>query len=232
MSVGFPGTWNFSEAGHGKGAPDGIGATVKRLADRLVLRGTDIPDAVTMFEKLQPHTSVALYLVSKDAILERTQHLAKHNLVPVPGTMTIHQLICIAPDTMTMYHRKLSCMCKANTMCDCFAPTVFTFRDLGLPVASKDTVGTAMGVGSFELDSHVVVSYDGAPYPGLVVDTDNADVQVKCMHRVGDNRFYWPMRDDVCWYGPDAILAVIPAPQPVTSRHFCIDASIWKQVTA
>ena len=128
------GTWNVSEAGHGKGAPDGIGATVKRLADRLVLRGNDIPDAATMVAMLQPHTSIALYLVSKEEILERTQYLAKHALVAVPGTMSIHQLICTAPGTMTMYHRKLSCMCNRNTMCDCFAPTVFTFHDVGLPV--------------------------------------------------------------------------------------------------
>jgi hypothetical protein len=30
------GSWNFMEAGHGKGAPDGIGAVVKRAADTLV----------------------------------------------------------------------------------------------------------------------------------------------------------------------------------------------------
>ena len=29
-------TWNFSESGHGKGAPDGIGATLKRTCDRIV----------------------------------------------------------------------------------------------------------------------------------------------------------------------------------------------------
>ena len=29
--------WSFMEAGHGKGAPDGIGAVVKREADRAVL---------------------------------------------------------------------------------------------------------------------------------------------------------------------------------------------------
>jgi hypothetical protein len=29
----------FSEAGHGKGAPDGVGAVVKRMTDEYVLRG-------------------------------------------------------------------------------------------------------------------------------------------------------------------------------------------------
>lgn len=31
-------TWNFSESGHGKGAADGIGAVVKRIADAMVAR--------------------------------------------------------------------------------------------------------------------------------------------------------------------------------------------------
>ena len=32
-------TWNFSESAHGKGAPDGVGATVKRTCDRVVSYG-------------------------------------------------------------------------------------------------------------------------------------------------------------------------------------------------
>lgn len=38
------GTWNFFEANHGKGAPDGVGGVLKRIADDLVSKGTDIPD--------------------------------------------------------------------------------------------------------------------------------------------------------------------------------------------
>ena len=46
-------TWNFSEAGHGKGAPDGIGATLKRTADQIVAHGTDIPNAIALYEQLK-----------------------------------------------------------------------------------------------------------------------------------------------------------------------------------
>jgi len=38
-------TWNFHESGHGKGVPDAIGATAKRLADNIVSFGNDIPTA-------------------------------------------------------------------------------------------------------------------------------------------------------------------------------------------
>ncbi|CAG4961599.1 unnamed protein product [Colias eurytheme] len=35
-------TWNYTEAGHGKGAADGIGGTVKRLDDAAVAHGNNI----------------------------------------------------------------------------------------------------------------------------------------------------------------------------------------------
>ena len=35
-------TWNFSEKSHGKGAPDGVGGAVKRMADSSVNMGVDI----------------------------------------------------------------------------------------------------------------------------------------------------------------------------------------------
>ena len=31
--------WNFSDAGHGKGPGDDVGAAIKRLADNMVLSG-------------------------------------------------------------------------------------------------------------------------------------------------------------------------------------------------
>ncbi|KAG5881806.1 hypothetical protein JTB14_004105 [Gonioctena quinquepunctata] len=34
-------SWNFHEVGHGKGAPDGIGATCKRTADQVIASGGD-----------------------------------------------------------------------------------------------------------------------------------------------------------------------------------------------
>ncbi|KAG5895746.1 hypothetical protein JTB14_029516 [Gonioctena quinquepunctata] len=37
-------TWNYSEPGHGKGAPDGVGGTLKRSADQAVAEGKDVID--------------------------------------------------------------------------------------------------------------------------------------------------------------------------------------------
>lgn len=39
--------WLYSEAGHGKGAPDGVGAAIKRQADAHVARGGVVKKPVT-----------------------------------------------------------------------------------------------------------------------------------------------------------------------------------------
>lgn len=45
--------WHYLEAGHGKGAPDGVGGCIKRTADNIVARGIDIPDLNTLMEQLK-----------------------------------------------------------------------------------------------------------------------------------------------------------------------------------
>ena len=42
-------TWNFSESGHGKSPADGVGGTVKSMADQLISYGTDIPNSEAFF---------------------------------------------------------------------------------------------------------------------------------------------------------------------------------------
>lgn len=50
---GFKGiSWNFFEASHGKGAPYGVGATLKRLDNTIVHHEGDIPNAEAMFHNL------------------------------------------------------------------------------------------------------------------------------------------------------------------------------------
>ncbi|GBN45142.1 hypothetical protein AVEN_170726-1 [Araneus ventricosus] len=56
------GSWSFFEAGHGKGAADGIGGAIKRTADRIVAQGTDIPDAKTLLTVL---TNIQLYYINE-----------------------------------------------------------------------------------------------------------------------------------------------------------------------
>lgn len=67
-------TWNFFEASHGKGAPDGVGGALKRSADRIVAHGGDIPDAQSLYEKLKSlDTSVELFFVPERDIESKTE---------------------------------------------------------------------------------------------------------------------------------------------------------------
>lgn len=59
-------TWNFFEASHVKGAPDGVGGALKRSADRIVPQGGDIPDAQNFYDKLRSlNTSDELFFISE-----------------------------------------------------------------------------------------------------------------------------------------------------------------------
>lgn len=84
-------TWNFTEASHGKGAPDGVGAALKNLADIIVSYGTSIPDADTLFEQLMLNSSVRLFKVTEEDI-KRSGELVPPHLKSVPGTMRVHQV--------------------------------------------------------------------------------------------------------------------------------------------
>ncbi|KAI4829768.1 hypothetical protein KUCAC02_001438 [Chaenocephalus aceratus] len=84
-------TWNFTEASHGKGAPDGVGGALKNLADRIVSYGTSIPDANTLFEQLKLNSSVRLFKITEEDI-NKSAELVPPALKAVLGTMRIHQV--------------------------------------------------------------------------------------------------------------------------------------------
>jgi len=117
-------TWNYTEAGHGKGPADGIGGVLKRTADEVVNAGNDIPDAATLYHSLQKKTCVDLYMVTDadianiDAIIPTAKTL---NALKFPGIMQVHQIRSTARD-FSLQHRILSCFC--SDLCDFFQPKV------------------------------------------------------------------------------------------------------------
>ena len=64
-------SWNYFEAGHGKGPCDGVGGSVKRMADEAVgQQKVDIQDASDFFawtQQQESSSSVAFTFVSKEA---------------------------------------------------------------------------------------------------------------------------------------------------------------------
>lgn len=43
---------------------------------------------------------------------------------------------------------------------------------------------------------YCIVKYDDQPYPGIIQDSSDSEVEVKVMHQIGDNRFFWPGLED------------------------------------
>ena len=85
-------TWNFMEAGHGKGAPDGIGAAIKRQADNLVIVSErDITCAADLVQGLTSQ-SLKIMEVSNNGFEEMEKELPE-SIVPVPEIMKIHQVL-------------------------------------------------------------------------------------------------------------------------------------------
>lgn len=120
------GIWSFFESSHGKGAADGIGAIVKRTADSIVSKNSDIPNAKALFEKLKEKLSIKLFYIDDEAFKEVSKNLPE-TLVALPGNNRLHQLYT---DGKTLKFRDASCYCEKNDLekegseklCDCTFP--------------------------------------------------------------------------------------------------------------
>jgi len=78
------------------------------------------------------------------------------------------------------------------------------------------------------IGQYCCVEYDGKAYPGVIRNTDESDVEVQCMHAVGENCFFWPYRRaDICWYPANRVLALIPEPRNVTNSHKAVEPAVW-----
>ncbi|GFS03152.1 hypothetical protein ElyMa_001142600 [Elysia marginata] len=112
-------SWNFFEAGHGKGIPDGIGATIKQAADRAVTFGSSICDASNFVSIVSKYCkAVHLYCVSQSDIngSKKASTINTLKLKPVPNTMKFHQIRC--SKTGVIWHRDVSCFCVSGKDCD------------------------------------------------------------------------------------------------------------------
>jgi hypothetical protein len=81
--------WSLLEAGHGKGAGDGIGGVLKHTADKLVCHEKDLPDAQALYTALLLETTVKLFFVTSEDI-ERFDCDLPKEIKTIPGTTSFH----------------------------------------------------------------------------------------------------------------------------------------------
>jgi hypothetical protein len=126
--------WNFFEAGHGKGAPDGIGGAIKRTADRLVSHGKDIPDAKTLYDELLANeTKIKLFFVESKSVERYTDALSALSIQTVKGTMKFHQVLSLSPNKIKC--RDVSCICQHSQ--GTFSCPCFDLKDVDLVVEGQ-----------------------------------------------------------------------------------------------
>ena len=109
-------TWDYLEAGHGKGPCDGLGASVKRSADSTIKQGkATIQSSVDFYEwatQTETDTVVKYYYVSQ-AEYDQSEAFLKEKsegLRPIPKTMLIHSVVpTVSPYEIAV--RDTSCHC-------------------------------------------------------------------------------------------------------------------------
>jgi len=63
------------------------------------------------------------------------------------------------------------------------------------------------------------------------VDLDDDDALIQCMAKVGENRYFWPVCQDIAWYMRQDILAVLHEPTPIgRGRHCEVDQRVYQRV--
>ncbi|CAG9787504.1 unnamed protein product [Diatraea saccharalis] len=112
-------TWHFSERGHGKGAPDGVGGCIKRLCDIHVARGNDISNLEGLMSCLFANCKgIEVYRINELLIPDVEEILNKSVIRPFKGTRDIHQLTWSYIEPRVIHVRRLSCqICATHVKC-------------------------------------------------------------------------------------------------------------------
>ncbi len=225
---GCPATWNYFEAGHGKSVCDGLGGTVKRMADDAVRTCKFlIQDTEDFYQWARKSnlTEVRFFFVQKEECQTKLQTLEDIDFPTVKGTLKLHSVKKCGGVLLT---RDVSCycdICMTGMACDEWS-SISSSRDGRAKdddVRGDDEPNTnpsdPIRIHPKEGD-YVAAIYEGKWFVGKVLDADETDgeLQITFMETKKFNMFQWPNREDVLWTAPEDILCVL-APPIATGRR-------------
>ena len=217
---------NYFEAGHGKGPCDGVGGSVKRMADEAVRQQkVTIQDASDFFAWTQQHqssSSVAFSFVSKETCSAAQSEIEKFGeLKPVPGTMSVHAVAAIAPGKVIT--RETSCHCQQCFTNGIFNPESPRLWKQHLLKECPEEAEVVPVVGDW-----VAAVYDDKWYVGkvLAVDLAENDAHISFMHDSTKQAGFikWPTPADTIWMDFKSVLAVIEPPVPCGKNQTAVQA--------
>ncbi|CAL1287552.1 unnamed protein product [Larinioides sclopetarius] len=209
-------TWNYTESGHGKGAPDGIGSVIKQSADKAVAEGNDIPNTDALFKVLKTRCpGVFTTMVSESDINEIEKALPQF-IKPLVGTMKVLQISWCKTKPLSIDARSLSCFqCKPD---DCIHYHIKSH--------SYDEVVENYDIG---VNNWVAVRFEDEWFPGEVIEIIGEDIKVNFMIRARQqsvNHFKWPLNTDCQRIPIASIISKISPPCPISSRLFAFHENI------
>lgn len=226
-------TWNFSETGHGKGAPNGVGAVLKRKADNLVAQGTDIPNIHCFLKELHEHVQgVSIHTVEEKDIMD-ADNLLPSNLKTIPGTLKVHQYTWSRANPNTIYLRELTCTeCSVDSKCFHFSfNAVHQFltampsyiEDIGPSSTSLSPHFPVEAIENVNTGNWIVVKFCGKKktpihFVGQVINFESDGLAVKFTRKKTSSlesaTFIWKEPEDISIIDLKDIECIIPEPTP------------------
>ena len=213
LDFGIEAEWHFSATSHGKGACDGIGGTVKRLAAKASLQRPyeeQIMTPLTLFEWNIPGTafrfcSVREYEDVKVQLEDRFQ-----NARTIPGTRKLHSFIPLSRDTVRT---------RVYSFSTSFKDEKVTKQSSELEIDEISGFVTCIRDEQWWLASV------------LEVDIPNAEIKVSFLHPHGPSRsFKFPSIPDIVILQSTDILTKVN-PKTVTGRVYTVSAKEKRTAT-
>lgn len=139
--------------------------------------------------------------------------------------MRMHQVVSVLPGHIK--YMDISCFCQKQDGpldCACFDLKVVTLNKAPVisPRQNEETPWRPEVVDSTHIGGWCVIKYDDDVYPGIII-------QVKCMHRNGVNKYFWPRpQEDVSWNAEEQLLRLIPEPKALKKRSVQLEKLTWK----
>ena len=213
---GMKAEWHFSATSHGKGACDGVGGTVKRLAARASLQkpfDQQIMSPTQLYEWAKENIPAIVfrYCSTEDyEVVKQELESRFRNSRTIPGTRKLHAFIPLSRHLVAVKLYSNSGDCKEEKVV-------------------KDE-------GELELDGlsgYVTCVYESEWWLACVlsVDSENAEVKLNFLHPYGPTSSYrYPAIPDILSV-PSSDLLCRVSPRTVTGRTYTITQKESREVT-
>lgn len=141
--------------------------------------------------------------------------------------MRVHQVLSVSPGKLK--YRDITCLCKREAGmldCHCYQLMEATAFD-----GTTETRWCPQFIEAKHIGEWCVVNYEDEAYPGIIIKVEEHTIMVKCMHRNGINKFFWPSpREDITWYADQQILCLITEPQALNKCSVQIGKASWRYI--